>query len=515
MKNLKQISLCFLLLFLSIGSFAQQTISFPKEINSMKLTAPGVVIVATDDALYGFDKNGTELWKKEKLKKVDAHKIEVLTGSELILVHGGFRTGVVVINVLTGEYIGVNDGPIYGARVIHGTNQVWIVKKYNKIDVWDISTNTKQYQFEQISLPYGLESSNQSDSQAKHFMGAQPITYTGENKAILHLGLGQLGEFNLNTGKAIWQFDWKAYKIKKPKDGKGDRASTPGRGFGIMKLDNKTNTLYFPFRNMLIAVDSKTGASKWDVKANKFSKVNDIHITEDGIVVKTPQGIELIDPKTGTKKWDKPIKIKGSEGGLLVQNKGIFYVVAKNTIEQVDIANRKSKTLTDKIKFKGGESFSSLELVNNIVVLASEQNMVGVDKTSGAIVYQVYLKPPGPSVLDVAGNVVLATVAVAATANSMKVNAQAGNKTYHQYTPAMMNSGGSKTQSNDHNQYINTKFNESDAKGFGVAKVEKESGKIVKKIVLGTRDPEYVVNPQSKMIFYKSDKTTLTLKSVD
>ncbi|MGB0391335.1 MAG: PQQ-binding-like beta-propeller repeat protein [Salibacteraceae bacterium] len=515
MKNLKQISLGILILFLSIGSFAQQTISFPKEINSMKLTAPGVVIVATDDALYGLDKNGTQLWKKEKLKKVDAHKIEILEGSELILVHGGFRTGVVVINVLTGEYIGANDGPIYGARVIHGTNQVWIIKKYNKIDVWDIKSNVKQYAFDKVSLPYGLESSNQTDSQAKHFKGAQPITYTSESSAILHIGVGQLGEFNLNNGTPIWQFDWKPYKVKKPKDGKGDIASTPGRGFAVMKIDKETNTIYFPFRNILIAVDSKTGKPKWDVKANKFQKVNDIHVTKDGIVVKTPNGIELIDPKTGNKVWDKPIKIKGSEGGVLVQNEGAFYVVAKNTIEKVDITNRKSKTLTDKIKFKGGESFSSLELVNNIVVLASEQNMVGVDKNSGAIKYQIYLKPPGPSVLDVAGNVVLATVAVAATANSMNVNAQSGSKTYYQYTPAMMNSGGSKTQNNDQNQYINTKFNETGSKGFGVAKVEKESGKIVNKIVLGTRDPEYVVNPQSKMIFYKSDKTTLTLKSVE
>ena len=78
----------------------------------------------------------------EKLKKIDVKRIEILTGSELIIVQGNLRVGRVIINVMNGQYIGATDGPIYGARVIHGTNQVWVIKQYNKIDVWDISTNT-------------------------------------------------------------------------------------------------------------------------------------------------------------------------------------------------------------------------------------------------------------------------------------------------------------------------------------------------------------------------------------
>jgi outer membrane protein assembly factor BamB len=518
MKNFKNISLLILIITTSFLSFGQGTVTFPKTINSMKMTATGVAIVATDDALYGIDKTGKKLWEKVKLKKIDANRIEILEGSELILVQGGLMQGIKVINVLNGNLIGSNDGPIYGARVIHGTNQVWIIKQYNAIDVWDISSNTKLYRFDKVSLPYGLTSSNQTASQPKNFIGVQPITYTSNKSAILHLGVGQLGEYDLNTGNPIWEFDWKPYKVKKPKDGKGDLPSIPGKGFAIMKLDPESNTLYFPFRNMLIAVDSKTGKAKWDVKANKISKVKDIFIINEGIVVRTLSGIELVDKNTGNLKWNKPIKIKGSDGGLLINNKGTFYIVSKGSIEKIDIANKKSIPLTEKIKFKGGESFTSLELINNLAVLSSSQNMIGVNKESGKILYQVYYKAPGPSLLDVAGNVAgnvaLAGVAMASTYNSMKVNAQAGNRTYYQYTPAMRNSGGSNSSKAGNNLFISTKFNDDDAQGFGIAKVNKESGKTTKKFVIGSRSPVYVVDENNGMIFYKSEKKVLTIKSV-
>ena len=514
MKNFRQLSLLILLVLTSFMSNGQGTVTFPKNINSMKMTATGVAVVATDDALYGIDKNGKEIWKKPKLKKIDARKIEVLEGSELILVHGGLMQGIMIINVMDGGYVGDNDGVIYGARVIHGTNQVWIIKQYNAIDVWDISNNKKLYRFDKVSLPYGLTSSNQTASQPKNFIGVQPVTYTNEKSAILHLGVGQLGEYNLLTGSPIWEFDWSPYKVKKPKDGKGDLPSSLNKGFAIMKLDNESNTLYFPFRNMLIAVDSKTGKAKWDVKANKFSQVKDIFVTDEGIVIRTLSGIELVDKNSGNTKWDKPIKIKGTDGSLLVNSGGSFYVVSKKSIEKIDIANRKSITLVDKIKFEGGDSFSGLELINGTVILYGKQNVVGVNKESGKIVFSTYYKAPGASVMDIAQNAVSAGLAMAATQNSMRVNAQSGSKTYYQYTPAMRNSGGSRTTDAENSLFISTKFKDADANGFGIAKVDKETGKTMKKIVIGVRDPIYVIDENNGLIFYKSDKNELTIKSI-
>ena len=61
MRNLKQCTLLLVTMLMANVGFAQKTKTFPKEINSIKMTAPGVAVVGTDDALYGIDKDGKEL----------------------------------------------------------------------------------------------------------------------------------------------------------------------------------------------------------------------------------------------------------------------------------------------------------------------------------------------------------------------------------------------------------------------------------------------------------------------
>ena len=512
MKKLTITSLVLLALLISIVGNSQEVINFPKEVNSIKMTAVGVAIIGTDDALYGIDKDGKQLWKNEKFKKISENKIEVLTGSELIFVTGGFRGGGKhVVNVLTGEKVAV-EGDVYGARVAHGVNQVWTNTRFHENYVWDITSNKKLYNLG-INLPYGLSSTNPGPDR-RLFNGEQPFLYTSDNTAILHLGLGQLGEYNLATGKAIWEFDWKPYKVKKPKGDKGDRPSKPGKGWAMMQIDNTTNTLYFPFRNMLIAVNSKTGKAKWDVKENKVGKIFNLYITNDGIVIHTHKGINLIDKETGHVIWDKPIKVKGA-GGLLINDEGTLYIVAKKSIERIDIANKKSIALTEKIKFEGGDSFIGFELIDNTIVLSGSQNVVGVDKTTGKIKYATYYKSPGPSVGDIAKSATLAGVAMTATMNSYNTNKQAGNSTYRQYTANTSKylSHGATTQAAN-SLYISTKFKDADAKGFGLAMVDKKTGETIKKVIIGDRDPIYSVDENNGVIFFKSDKTKITIKSL-
>ena len=503
MKIIKKASLTFLIVLISIASIAQKTIDFPKSINFIKMTEPGVAVIGTDDALYGIDPQAKELWKNTKFKKLDAKKISVLEGSELIVVRGGLRGGTNIVNVLTGNIQA--GGDISEARVIHGSNQIWIQTRLHGIHVWDIATNQEMYVFDKINLPYGVSSKY-------NFAGSQPITYTSEDNAILHIGLGQLGEYNLLTGNPIWEFDWKPYKVKKPNKDKGDRASDPGKGWARMQLDDTTNTLYFPFRNMLIAVDSKTGKAKWDIKANKVSKIFNLFVTDDGIVIHTGKGIELINKETGMPEWDKPIKIKGS-GGLLINDNGDFYVVAKKSIEKIDIANKKSKALTEKIKFQGGESFSDLEIIDDIVVLSGSQNVVGINKNSGEIVYKTYHKAPGGGIGGIAKGIIMTGIAVAGTMDSYYNNSAAGNDHYTSYTPAMQSANGTTIDSGN-NLYISTKFKEKDANGFGIAKVDKKTGETGAKVVIGNRDPIYAVDENNGIMYYKSDKSILSIKSI-
>ncbi|GAB5532402.1 MAG: hypothetical protein Roseis3KO_41790 [Roseivirga sp.] len=516
MKNLRLTLFVLTLVVLAKMAEAQASKDFPKQVNLVKMTDPGVAVIGTDDALYGLDKAGKVLWDNKKLRKVEENRVEVLSGSELIFVSDkGLLSRNRVINVLDGkEYAntGTKGENIMGARVVHGANQLWVMPGNKQIDVWDIDTNKKLYSLE-INAPYGIATDKMASLTAT-FSGMQPITYTGKKSAILHLGLAHLGNYNLSTGKPIWMFDWKPYKVKKPNGDKGDRASKPSTGSAVMRVDQKAGVLYFPFRTELIAVDIKTGAAKWSPKANKTGKVRDMFITDEGILILTIKGLQLVDKQSGAEKWDKPIKIKGAAEGLLIKDNKDFYIVSKNNLVKVDIAKKSAKTLTEKIKFQGGESFSQIEIIDDMVVLSGSQNIVGIDKTSGKIVYSTYYKAPGAGLVALAQNMVLATVAMASSMNSMNVNSQAGNNTYYSYTPRMMSSGGSATTSAGDIMYISTKFKDSDAKGFGVARVDKLTGKTLDKIVIGDRNPVYAVDERNGLIFYKSAKSSVALKAV-
>lgn len=501
----------FTLLLLCNFVHAQSVQEFPKTVNLVKMTDPGVAIVGTDDALYGLDQDGKELWRNPKLKKVEAERVQILSGSELIFVDDKGLTGKNrVLNVLTGQMYGNPDFSVgYGARVVHATNQLWVLNGPNEINVWSIEDNKHLYKLH-ADKRYEIDNGGVTSA----FTGLQPVTHTSPTTAILSLGLGHLGEYDLTTGNPKWLFDWKSYKIKKPSNGKGDIPSTPGRSFSIMKIDDASNTLYFPFRDILMAIDTKTGAPKWDPKTNKPGKVQDMYLTDEGILILTPKGLQLIDKATGVEKWDKHIKIKGADASILFNDDGDFYSISKGSIIKIDVANRQAKILTEKIKFKGGESLGNLEVFGDVMVMSSSNNVVGIDKNSGEILYAVHYKPPGLSLATIAGNIALAGVAMASTMNSQRIAVQNGYSHYHQYTPRMMSNGGSANSSAGNIMYISTKFNDADAKGFGVARIDKKTGKTTAKIVVGSREPIYSVNEQTGMIFFKSGKDKVETKPI-
>jgi hypothetical protein len=513
MKNYLVITLTILLSLGSLMTLGQSNIDLPKDVNLIKMTDPGVAIVGTDDALYGLDRNGKTLWNNEKLRKVEAERVEVLTGSELVFVSDkGLLARNRVLNVLNGqEYAneGVKGANIFGARIVHGTNQLWVLPGGKSVDVWDIANNQKLYS---LATPdKSMIAVDKSASLTSTFAGMQPITYTGNKHGILHLALGHLGRYDLMSGKNQWLFNFKAYK---PKADKGDIASNPSSGFSVMKVDQASETLYFPFRDMLIAVDMKTGAAKWEPKANKTGKVRDMYVIEEGILVLTLKGLQLIDKQTGAEVWAKPLKIKGAEEGLIINDQGNFYAVSKSSVVKIDLENKRTETLAEKIKFQGGDSFSNFEIIGDAIVLSGKQNAVVVDKNSGQIIKSVFYKKPGPGFLTIAQNLALASVAIASTMNSYNINQAAGNKTYYQYTPNLM-SNRSGSADNGNYMYISTKFKDADAQGFGVARIDKTSGNTTQKIVIGDREPIYDVDEQAGIIFYKSGKRSVGIKSIN
>lgn len=520
MKQSINLALLICMIFMAPSTFAQKKVDFPKEVNLVKMTDAGVAIVGTDDALYGIDETGKTVWKNEKLRKVESNRVEILSGSELVFVSDKGMGRNRVLNVRTGVELanpGKGSSSIFAARIIHGTNQLWVDNggfKSKEINVWDIESNTHLYTLNSGQFHLDL---NEMANYTSTFAGTQPLLYIGDNDAILHLSTAHLGRFNLNTGKAEWMFDWKPYKVKPDK---GFMASQPSRGFANMKVDGESGILYFPFMDQLLAIDSKTGQSLWDPKkGGQTGKVRDMYLTDEGLLILTTKGIQLVNKKSGDFIWDKHIKVKGSDAAILIPGEDTFYTVSKGSIVKLDVASRTATPLTEKIKFDGGESFNSLEEMGDLIVMSSSQNVVAVNKNTGEIIHQTYLKAPGQGVVALAQNIALAAVAAAATMNSYNINTTGGNTTggpsYHQYSASVMSAGGPATKTNGSIMFISTKFKDADANGFGIAKVDKKTGKIVDKIVIGDRDPVYDVNHKDKLIFYKAGKNSVEIKSIN
>jgi hypothetical protein len=517
---MKNLFLCLLAAILLMPQFLSAQLwekAFDKDVNFIKMTEAGVAIVGTDDALYGVDNQGNTLWQYDKLKKLEPNRIEVLAGSELIFASDkGLLARNRVINVLTGveyapaAYKGDN---ILGASVIHPANILLVVKGNKHLDAWDISSNQKLWSITE-GLPFGI-ALEKAASLTATFVGMQPITYTSRTTGIMHLGSGHLAEYDFETGKANWYFDFKPYKFKKPGDGKGDGPSNPSKNYAVMKYDASSHTLYFPFRDMLIAIDTQTGQPRWQPKANKVGQVRDLHILPEGLLVLNLNGLQLIDPATGATQWDKPLKVKGAESGLLVQDDKLFYMVSKKYVLEIDVAAKKAKQLTDKIKFEGGESFSAIEMQDNLILLSSSQNIMGINKRSGEIAYQHYFKAPGASLKTIAQNVALAAIAAAASYNSQQLGQQSadafGRYNYYSYTPAMMDGGTRNSATSANYKYINTKFK----KGFGLARINKTTGELEGEIMIGDRSPVYAQDENAGVIFYRSDKKKIACEKLD
>ncbi|NND76846.1 MAG: PQQ-binding-like beta-propeller repeat protein [Flavobacteriales bacterium] len=526
-----KIILIALAVFLTNSIAAQDVLwekTFEKEANFIDCTPAGVAIVGTDEALFGIDGDGNILWENEKLKKVEKERVEQLKGSELIYVTDkGMLSKNRIINVYTGdEYVNYEEVTnIFGAMVLTQTNS-FIATDGTNLRCFDIATKEQKWVMDKKELPFGVKFFKvfpEKTLSPVTLKGNQDVIYTSESTGIMHLGLAQLGEYDLNTGTPKWKFDFKPFKLKKPGE-KGDSPSAPGSGFAIMQLDRNNNVLYFPFRDQLLAINASTGATLWEPKANKFkSMVKDMYVTKKGVLVLVGGAvpyIQMIDFKTGTEIWEKPIKIKGGAEALILEDGDDYYSVSKKYLIKLDIDKGVGTPLTDKIKFNGNESFTDMSIYDKSIVLSANQNIVGIDKSSGNINYQHYFKPPGGGLGTLAQNIVLAAVAAASTMHSYSHSRQqavannASSFTYTQYTPQYISRGGARTLESEKSMFISTKITEGPETGFGLLRINKETGDIIDRVVVGDREPIYDVDESAGRFYYKSSKKSIACRSI-
>lgn len=249
-----------------------------------------------------------------------------------------------------------------------------------------------------------------------------------------------------------------------------------------------------------------------------------------GLIYITSEDANIVDLKTGDQVWNKPLKYKNSVAVASTYDsaKNRYLIAADDTVYAID-ANSGDVSELAKVKFDEKEAANAMEMRNGNIFMASSQNMMMLGD-NGDQKYHGYFKSPGQSgFMKALGGV----VAVAATGLSMAHAAQAGmNKTgfgssndlrnYNDYGKenqraadmfasigdasfTMMSKRFKATAATENAQFILTKLDD----GVGLVKVNKDTGKVDKEIVLKDKKPEYQVDDVAGVLYYKANDKTI------
>ncbi|WP_323028100.1 PQQ-binding-like beta-propeller repeat protein [Gelidibacter japonicus] len=249
-----------------------------------------------------------------------------------------------------------------------------------------------------------------------------------------------------------------------------------------------------------------------------------------GLIYITSEDANIVDLKTGDQVWNKPLKYKNSVAVASTYDsaKNRYLIAADDTVYAIDADSGDVSELA-KVKFDEKEAANAMEMRNGNIFMASSQNMMMLGD-NGDQKYHGYFKSPGQSgFMKALGGV----VAVAATGLSMAHAAQAGmNKTgfgssndlrnYNDYGKenqraadmfasigdasfTMMSKRFKATAATENAQFILTKLDD----GVGLVKVNKDTGKVDKEIVLKDKKPEYQVDDVAGVLYYKANDKTI------
>jgi hypothetical protein len=310
--------------------------------------------------------------------------------------------------------------------------------------------------------------------------------------------------------------------------------------------------------------DPKTAQPLWKKSFTEKGGIRASIFTDDGVVFGTSNGEVNTLLHNGTARLSKNIQTgAGYQAFTLTQSGDLFYLtslymgivnlkdggfvkepskfkkVEKNVTAFDEKNNRflvstgnelffierdgTSRKVTD-IAFKGNEFPDKMDFRNDGILLTSPQNAMMV-KYDGTKVFDVYFKAPGTSL---AGKMLAGAVMVASTGMAVGNSAQAGmmagsSPNYKSDAQrraesnaqssgqvagsayAAMSQRFSATTATKNSLYIQTSLDQ----GVGLLKINKDSGKTEGQIVLNDKKPEYLVDEDFGVFYYKKADNTI------
>jgi hypothetical protein len=212
------------------------------------------------------------------------------------------------------------------------------------------------------------------------------ISYASEKGLIVCSSSdGNLNMLNYNDGSKLLGKKGSGLGLK----GSAIGAVPLGDGKLLMVSDNGKNS-------SLTVLDPATGMLTFDKAAKIKGIVSYTELLSNGVLVATDEEVNYLNVSTGT--WYSEDGIE-SNSGLLTGNDQWLYVfnTGDNLLYKMEMNGNTFKPFsTAPIAFQGKEKPKAIELMNDGIVITSDQNIAFIN-SSGRTVYNQYYPAPGIS----------------------------------------------------------------------------------------------------------------------
>lgn len=291
--------------------------------------------------------------------------------------------------------------------------------------------------------------------------------------------------FDRNTGLGIWK---KPFKI----DGGIFLTEMTPNGIVFAAQDGAINTIDMATGMPVLKKNIKTGP----VYKNVSLMPNDLvfYLSSKDMGVANLKTGEFVKEPAKFKKVTNMITAYDSKNDNLVVSTGTELYFIKN-----DGTSRKIADL----KFQEDETPNKIEFRDSGILIGASQNNMLVSY-DGSIIYESYFKAPGQSV---AAKIAMGALAVAAAQSNQNMM-NAGYKGDGSAAAGMegeMKKKFKATETTKNHLYILTKLED----GVGLVKINKDTGAKEAELVLKDKKPEYKVDDDYGILYYKKDDSMI------
>ncbi|HSQ46501.1 MAG TPA: PQQ-binding-like beta-propeller repeat protein, partial [Lutibacter sp.] len=252
--------------------------------------------------------------------------------------------------------------------------------------------------------------------------------------------------------------------------------------------------------------------------------IHTMALTKQGLIYITDEDANIINLQTGESIWSKPIKYKRAKAVTSIYDQAHKrYLIS--TGEEMIAINEDSGDISTlaSYKFEEKENPTKFEIRKDGLLLSSDQNVMMLN-FDGSKKFQEYYKSPGKSTF---AKIAFGVLAVASVAMASAASYEAGmNKNsigqYNDY-------GAQKNRESEMFSAIGTvafkemarRFKATSATkdaqftlsslddGVGLVKLDKDTGKPIKQLILNDKKPEYEVDEWGGYLYYKASGNTI------